>query len=115
MSVVITVAPTGPIASKADNLALPTQPPEIAEAVHQAYLAGAAVAHIHLRDSRDRPTADLKIARRTMDLIAERCPILIQMSTGRRALRPLRGARGTGRAPAPHGDPQSLHDDLWFR
>ena len=73
MSVVITVAPTGPIASKADNLALPTQPPKIAEAVHQAYLAGAAVAHIHLRDSRDRPTADLKIARRTMDLIAERC------------------------------------------
>ena len=82
MSVVITVAPTGPIASKADNPALPTQPQEIAEAVHQAYLAGASVAHIHLRDSRDRPTADLDIARRTMDLIAERCPILIQMSTG---------------------------------
>jgi len=33
MSVVITVAPTGPIASKADNPALPTQPDEIAEAV----------------------------------------------------------------------------------
>ena len=82
MSVVITVAPTGPIASKADNPALPTQPEEIAEAVHQAYLAGASVAHIHLRDSRDRPTADLDIARRTMDLIAERCPILIQLSTG---------------------------------
>jgi uncharacterized protein (DUF849 family) len=28
------------------------------------------------------PTADLDIARRTMDLIAERCPILIQLSTG---------------------------------
>jgi 3-keto-5-aminohexanoate cleavage enzyme len=82
MSVVITVAPTGPIASKADNPALPTQPQEIAEAVHQAYLAGASVAHIHLRDSRDQPTADLDIARRTMDLIAERCPILIQLSTG---------------------------------
>jgi uncharacterized protein (DUF849 family) len=82
MSVVITVAPTGPIASKADNPALPTQPQEIAEAVHQAYLAGASVAHIHLRDARDRPTADLDIARRTMDLIAERCPILIQLSTG---------------------------------
>src|ERR1700735_2551986 len=82
MSVGIPVAPPGPIASKADNPALPTQPPEIAEAVHQAYLAGAAVAHIHLRDSRDRPPAALKIARRTMDLIAERCPILIQMSTG---------------------------------
>ncbi len=82
MSVVITVAPTGPIASKADNPALPTQPQEIAEAVHQAYLAGASVAHIHLREARDRPTADLDIARRTMDLIAERCPILIQLSTG---------------------------------
>jgi 3-keto-5-aminohexanoate cleavage enzyme len=82
MSVVITVAPTGPIASKADNPALPTQPQQIAEAVHQAYLAGASVAHIHLRDARDRPTADLDIARRTMDLIAERCPILIQLSTG---------------------------------
>jgi uncharacterized protein (DUF849 family) len=76
MSVVITVTPTGPIASKADNPALPTQPHEIAEAVHQAYLAGASVAHIHLRDSRDRPTADLTIARSTMDLITERCPIL---------------------------------------
>jgi 3-keto-5-aminohexanoate cleavage enzyme len=82
MSVVITAAPTGPIASKTDNPALPTQPHEIAEAVHQAYLAGASVAHIHVRDPDDRPTADLKIARRTMDLIAERCPILIQMSTG---------------------------------
>src|ERR1700677_1908775 len=82
MSVVITVAPTGPRASKADNPTLPTQPGEIAEAVHQAYLAGAAVAHIHLRDTSDRPTADLTTARRTMDLIAERCPILIQLSTG---------------------------------
>jgi uncharacterized protein (DUF849 family) len=82
MSVVITVAPTGPIASKADNPNLPTQPDEIADAVAQAYTAGAAVAHIHLRDENDRPTADPAIARRTMDLIAERCPILIQLSTG---------------------------------
>jgi uncharacterized protein (DUF849 family) len=82
VSAVITVAPTGPIASKADNTELPTQPKEIAEAVHQAYLAGASVAHIHLRNRRDQPTADLHIARRTMDLIAERCPILIQLSTG---------------------------------
>jgi uncharacterized protein (DUF849 family) len=82
MDAVITVAPTGPIASKADNPYLPTQPQEIAEAVHQAYLNGASVAHIHLRDEHDRPTADLEIARRTMDLIAERCPALIQLSTG---------------------------------
>lgn len=82
MSVVLTVAPTGPIANKSDNPALPTQPHEIAEAVHSAYRAGAAVAHLHFRDADDRPTADVEIARRTMDLIAEKCPILIQLSTG---------------------------------
>lgn len=82
MAVVITVAPTGPIATKADNPHLPTSPHEIADAVHDAYKAGAAVAHIHLRDENQKPTADLDIARRTMDLIRQRCPIHIQMSTG---------------------------------
>lgn len=82
MSIVITVAPTGPIATKADNPALPTSPEEIATAVEQAYHAGAAVAHIHLRDENERSTADPNIARRAMDLIGERCPILIQLSTG---------------------------------
>jgi uncharacterized protein (DUF849 family) len=82
MSAVITVAPTGPIASRADNPTLPTQPHEIADAVAAAHRLGASVAHIHLRDEQDRPTADLGIARRTMDLIAQRCPILVQLSTG---------------------------------
>jgi uncharacterized protein (DUF849 family) len=82
VSVVITVAPTGPIATKADNPTLPTQPEEIADAVSRAYELGASVAHIHLRDKADVPTADLAIGKLTMDLIAERCPILIQMSTG---------------------------------
>ena len=82
MSAIITVASTGPIATKADNPALPTTPDEIADAVEHAYHAGAAVAHIHLRDDLQRPTADLKTARMVMDLIAERCPILIQLSTG---------------------------------
>jgi uncharacterized protein (DUF849 family) len=82
MSVVLTVAPTGPIAFKSDNQFLPTSPEEIAAAVHEAYLAGATVAHLHLRDENEKPTADLSIARRTMDLITERCPIHIQLSTG---------------------------------
>ena len=54
MSVVLTVAPTGPIAFKSDNPALPTQPEEIAAAVERAYHLGASVAHIHLRDENDR-------------------------------------------------------------
>jgi 3-keto-5-aminohexanoate cleavage enzyme len=82
MSAVITVATTGPIAVKADNPALPTTPAEIAAEVAAAYDAGAAIAHIHLRDADERPTADLGIAREVMELIAARCPILIQLSTG---------------------------------
>ena len=82
MSVVLTVAPTGPIATKAENEYLPTSPEEIADAVYAAYLEGATVAHLHLRDEFERPTADLNIARRTMDLIEEKCPIHIQLSTG---------------------------------
>jgi uncharacterized protein (DUF849 family) len=82
MTAIITIATTGPIASKIDNPSLPTQPEEIADAVVEGYHAGAAIAHIHVRDEQDRPTADLGIARRTMDLISERCPILIQLSTG---------------------------------
>lgn len=82
MSVTITVATTGPIASKADNPWLPTQPDEIADQVLEAYVAGASVAHVHVRDAQDRPTADIGITRTIMEKIAERCPILIQLSTG---------------------------------
>ncbi|HEX9342731.1 MAG TPA: 3-keto-5-aminohexanoate cleavage protein [Actinomycetota bacterium] len=82
MSVVITVAPTGPIATKADNPSLPTTPEEIAKAAGDAYSLGASVAHVHLRDEQERPTADLRIGRRVMDMIADRCPILVQLSTG---------------------------------
>ncbi|MFI5953893.1 3-keto-5-aminohexanoate cleavage protein [Cryptosporangium sp. NPDC051539] len=80
--VILTVAPTGPLATKQDNPWLPTQPDEIAGQVAEAYAAGAAVAHLHLRDRDDRPTADLDIAARTLELIRERCPILVQLSTG---------------------------------
>jgi uncharacterized protein (DUF849 family) len=81
-SIVITAALTGPIAFKKDNPALPTSPQEIADAATRAYHAGASVVHIHLRDAQERPTADLGIARETMDLIREQSPVLIQLSTG---------------------------------
>lgn len=82
MSVAITVAPTGPVASKADNPNLPTQPHEIARDVAAAYKEGASVAHLHFRDTDDQPTADLGVARDTMEQIAELCPIHVQLSTG---------------------------------
>ena len=81
-SAVFTCALTGPIATKADNPNLPTTPEEIAEAARAAHEAGAAVVHVHLRDERGRPTADLEIAKRTVALIEEATPALVQLSTG---------------------------------
>jgi 3-keto-5-aminohexanoate cleavage enzyme len=79
---VLTTALTGPLATKADNPALPVTPEEIAAAAKDAYEAGAAVVHVHVRDADQRPTADLEIARRVLGLIEEACPALVQLSTG---------------------------------
>jgi uncharacterized protein (DUF849 family) len=81
-SAVITAALTGPIATKSDNPNLPTTPEEIAAAASGAFASGAAVVHVHVRDEHGAPTADLEIARRTVGLIEEACPALIQLSTG---------------------------------
>ena len=79
---IITAALTGPIATKADNPALPTTPEEIAQQAEAAARAGAAVVHVHLRDDEGRPTADLDVARRVVELIEERTDALVQLSTG---------------------------------
>jgi 3-keto-5-aminohexanoate cleavage enzyme len=80
--VTLTAALTGPIATKADNPALPVTPEEIATSGADAAAAGAAVLHVHLRDQDGRPTADLEVARRVVAAIAERTDALIQLSTG---------------------------------
>jgi uncharacterized protein (DUF849 family) len=79
---VLTAALTGPIATKDDNPHLPTTPEEIAASATGAFEAGAAVVHVHVRDEQGRPTADLELARRTVGLIEEACPALVQLSTG---------------------------------
>lgn len=79
---VLTAALTGPVATKEDNPNLPTSPEEIAEAAKTSHEAGAAIAHVHLRDENGLPTADLKVAERVVGLISERSPALVQLSTG---------------------------------
>lgn len=79
---VITAALTGPIATKKDNPALPTSPEEIAASAAEAAAAGAAIVHVHVRDAEGRPTADVETARRTVRLIEEATPALVQLSTG---------------------------------
>jgi 3-keto-5-aminohexanoate cleavage enzyme len=79
---VLTAALTGPIATKADNPHLPCTPEEIAASAREAHEAGAAVVHVHVRDERGLPTADLRLAQRVVGLIEDACPALVQLSTG---------------------------------
>lgn len=81
-SVVITVGPTGGQTTREMTSFLPTSPDEIAAEVTAAYHAGATVASLHFRDRDHRPTADLAIARRTVELVKEQSPILVQVSSG---------------------------------
>jgi len=81
MNPIITASLTGPAATSKDTPAMPRNPEEIAEAAKDAYEAGAAVLHIHLRDNDDF-TADLDVAKRTVELVREKCGGIVQLSTG---------------------------------
>jgi uncharacterized protein (DUF849 family) len=81
MDPIITASLTGPAATKKDNPAIPGTPEEIAQSAREAYDAGAAVIHIHLRDNDDF-TTDPDVARRTVELVREQCPGIVQLSTG---------------------------------
>ena len=55
---IITVAITGAIPRKADTPAVPVTPSEQIESTHQAFEAGASVAHIHVRNPDESPSSD---------------------------------------------------------
>jgi len=82
-SPIVTAALTGGFGTKSEIPGLPMTPEEIAESAREAYEAGAAVVHVHLRDDQGRATADLDIARRTVAAIRQECPeVIINLSTG---------------------------------
>jgi uncharacterized protein (DUF849 family) len=83
MDPIITASLTGPAATSKQSPAMPRTPEEIAQSARGACEAGAAVIHIHLRENDDF-TADLGVARRTVDLVREACPGIVQLSTGGR-------------------------------
>jgi uncharacterized protein (DUF849 family) len=80
--VIVTIAPTGGMASKAQNPDLPTQPEEIAEDVHRCYNAGASVVAVHARRPDDEATCNPDIYRSINSLIRAKCDIVINNSTG---------------------------------
>ena len=78
---IITVAPTGEGATKQANPAVPTTPAEIADAVYESYKAGAAVAHLHMRDDNEQPTMSLDKFKETVERVRDKCDIVINLTT----------------------------------
>lgn len=79
--VIITVAPTGAWPTKKDTPYIPLQPEEIADEVYECWKAGAAVAHIHVRDDEGKPTMAFEKFEETVRLIRERCDIVLNLTT----------------------------------
>lgn len=79
--VIITVAPTGAWPSKRDNPALPMTPQEIADDVYECWQAGAAVAHLHMRNEQGQGTMDKNRFRETVERIRDKCDIVLNLTT----------------------------------
>lgn len=81
--IVVTVAPTGGMASKKQNPALPTTPAEIAADVYDCYNAGASVVAVHARRAIDQEaTCDPAVYTDINRRIRDKCNIILNNSTG---------------------------------
>ena len=80
--VVVTCAVTGVLANREQCPGIPYTPAEIGEDVKRAYDAGASVVHIHARNDDGSPTWSKDTFARIMSETKQRCPVLINWSTG---------------------------------
>ena len=64
--VILTIAPTGNVPTKAMTPHVPVTPSEIAAQIYQCWQLGAAVAHIHTRDKDGVPTSDIEANREVL-------------------------------------------------
>ena len=88
---IICVAITGSVARKEHNPAVPITVSEQIESTHEAFEAGAAIAHLHVRNDDGTPSSDPERFARLREGIARHCPgMIVQFSTG--------GRSGSGRA-----------------
>lgn len=83
---IICVAITGSLPTKENNPAVPISISEQVESTHEAFEAGAAIVHCHVRDDEGRPTSDPERFARLMEGLRRHCPgMIIQLSTGGRS------------------------------
>jgi uncharacterized protein (DUF849 family) len=83
---IICVAITGSVARKEDNPAVPTTISEQVESTHEAFEAGASIAHCHVRMEDQSPTSDPERFARLKEGLEKHCPgMIVQFSTGGRS------------------------------
>ena len=83
---ILCVAITGSLPTKADNPAVPVSIAEQIESTHEAFEAGASIAHCHVRDDAGQPTSDPARFAALMEGLAKHCPgLIVQLSTGGRS------------------------------
>jgi 3-keto-5-aminohexanoate cleavage enzyme len=83
---IICVAITGSLPTKANNPAVPITIAEQIESTHEAFEAGATIAHCHVRDDEGKPTSDSERFARLKDGLEKHCPgLVVQLSTGGRS------------------------------
>lgn len=83
---IICVAITGSVPTKADNPAVPVTIAEQIESTHEAFEAGASIAHCHVRDDNGKPTSDPERFARLKEGIETHCHgMIVQLSTGGRS------------------------------
>ena len=79
---IITAALTGAATMREQNKNVPYEPHEFAEEALKCYKAGAAMVHVHARESSGMPTHDHARIKETHDAIKEKCPeIIVNLSS----------------------------------
>jgi 3-keto-5-aminohexanoate cleavage enzyme len=83
---IICVAITGSLPTKANNPAVPITVSEQVESAHEAFEAGASIAHCHVRNDDQTPTSDPERFARLKEGLEKHCPgLIVQFSTGGRS------------------------------
>lgn len=80
--VIITAAVTGSNPTKKMNPAVPYTPEEIADAVVESHQAGAAIAHVHVRDPHTgQPASGRELFEEVLNRVRDRCDIIVNLTT----------------------------------
>jgi len=83
---ILCVAITGSVPRKSDNPAVPITVAEQVESTHEAFEAGASIAHCHVRNDDETPSSDPERFARLKEGIEAHCPgMIVQLSTGGRS------------------------------